>query len=120
MMYLVCFILCLNWFMVEMTAYRIFPMHNTRFHSSTLYSLASTKEDSIKTEINTKDNLIQLTTKAKEHFDMIRKGASPFSIRVGVKKGGCSGMSYTMDIIDKSKITEDDHIELIDNIQCVI
>jgi iron-sulfur cluster assembly accessory protein len=29
-------------------------------------------------------------------------------LRVGVRSGGCSGMSYTMDFIDGSEIREDD------------
>jgi iron-sulfur cluster assembly accessory protein len=29
-------------------------------------------------------------------------------LRVGVRSGGCSGMSYTMDFIDSSAIREDD------------
>jgi iron-sulfur cluster assembly accessory protein len=31
-------------------------------------------------------------------------------LRVGVRSGGCSGMSYTMDFIDASAIREDDEI----------
>ncbi len=29
-------------------------------------------------------------------------------------------MSYTMDIIDSTAVTEDDHIEMFDDIKCVI
>lgn len=50
------------------------------------------------------EGVIELTDRAKAHFDLIRKGASPYCVRIGVKKGGCSGMSYTMDVIDESKL----------------
>lgn len=66
------------------------------------------------------EGVIELTDKAKEHFNLIRKGVSPYCVRIGVRKGGCSGMSYTMDVIDESKITPDDHLETIDDIKCVI
>tara|TARA_Y100001970_G_C13593558_1_gene536666 strand:+ start:40 stop:432 length:393 start_codon:yes stop_codon:yes gene_type:complete len=32
------------------------------------------------------------------------------SLRVGVRSGGCSGMSYTMDFIDENQINSDDKI----------
>eukprot|EP00638_Chattonella_subsalsa_P006801 CAMPEP_0117756854 /NCGR_PEP_ID=MMETSP0947-20121206/14351_1 /TAXON_ID=44440 /ORGANISM="Chattonella subsalsa, Strain CCMP2191" /LENGTH=196 /DNA_ID=CAMNT_0005576571 /DNA_START=60 /DNA_END=650 /DNA_ORIENTATION=- len=32
-------------------------------------------------------------------------------MRMGVKSGGCSGMSYVLDFMEESEITEEDHIE---------
>lgn len=39
---------------------------------------------------------------------------------MGVKSGGCSGMSYVMDIIEPSSVNEDDLIETFDGIKCVV
>jgi iron-sulfur cluster assembly protein len=41
-------------------------------------------------------------------------------IRMGVKSGGCSGMSYVMDIIKPEEVTEEDHIEMYDDVKCVV
>lgn len=41
-------------------------------------------------------------------------------LRIGVKSGGCSGMSYTMDYIDIDKLNESDHIEMIGDLKTVI
>ncbi len=41
-------------------------------------------------------------------------------LRIGVKSGGCSGMSYTMDFVDVNSVTEADHIEYIEDIKCLI
>ena len=37
--------------------------------------------------------------------------AKELFLRMGVRAGGCSGMSYVMDMIDDTKVSEDDHIE---------
>lgn len=37
-----------------------------------------------------------------------REGAS--GVRVGIKKGGCAGMEYTIDLVTEPKAT-DDHVE---------
>ena len=38
------------------------------------------------------------------------KQGTDFCLRVGVRQGGCSGMSYMMDFEDTSKITPDDEV----------
>ena len=40
--------------------------------------------------------------------------------RIGVKKGGCSGMSYDMNWVNELEILDSDHIEYFDNIKCAI
>ncbi|MBU7582534.1 MAG: iron-sulfur cluster assembly accessory protein [Nostoc sp. TH1S01] len=40
-------------------------------------------------------------------------------LRVGVRQGGCSGMSYMMDFEDKSKITPQDEVFDYDGFQIV-
>jgi iron-sulfur cluster assembly accessory protein len=39
---------------------------------------------------------------------LVRQQGEQTVLRVGVRSGGCSGMSYTMDFIDASAIREDD------------
>jgi len=39
---------------------------------------------------------------------------------MGVRAGGCSGMSYVMDFISVNDVTGDDHIEEYDGIKCVV
>lgn len=38
------------------------------------------------------------------------KQGTDFCLRVGVRQGGCSGMSYMMDFEDTSKITPEDEV----------
>ena len=77
-------------------------------------TLHETKVDELETE-----NVIQLTQKAKEHLSNLKKENKLF-LRMGVRSGGCSGMSYVMDIISEDAVTEEDHLEEIDDIKCVI
>ena len=41
---------------------------------------------------------------------MIKNQADKKALRVGVRSGGCSGMSYTMDFIGEDEINSDDKI----------
>jgi len=42
-------------------------------------------------------------------------------LRMGVRAGGCSGMSYVMDLTTKDEVTDDDTIvDLEDGMRCVI
>jgi iron-sulfur cluster assembly protein len=62
---------------------------------------------------------ISITEKAHQHLIQLKK-QDPFYLRMGVKSGGCSGLSYVMNIVDKSAIKEEDHVENIDGINCII
>lgn len=55
---------------------------------------------------------ISLSSDALRHLKRLREdsGGEELLLRVGVKAGGCSGMSYTMDFEDSAKIAEDDTI----------
>jgi len=55
---------------------------------------------------------IQLTQTALNHVKMLREqqGGKDLCLRVGVRQGGCSGMSYMMDFEDPSKIGEQDEV----------
>jgi iron-sulfur cluster assembly protein len=53
---------------------------------------------------------IQLTENALKHIKLLQEQQSNpnLCLRVGVRQGGCSGMSYMMDFEDSSNITEHD------------
>ncbi|MEM9772890.1 MAG: iron-sulfur cluster assembly accessory protein [Cyanobacteria bacterium P01_D01_bin.73] len=54
---------------------------------------------------------IQLTDSARTHILQLREGqGGDLCLRVGVRGGGCSGMSYTMDFEDASNIRDDDEV----------
>ena len=54
---------------------------------------------------------IQLSETALRHILLLRaQQGQDLCLRVGVRQGGCSGMSYLMDFEDVSKIREDDEV----------
>uniref|UniRef100_A0A832M408 Iron-sulfur cluster assembly accessory protein n=1 Tax=Oscillatoriales cyanobacterium SpSt-402 TaxID=2282168 RepID=A0A832M408_9CYAN len=54
---------------------------------------------------------IQMTDAALNHVLMLReKQGTDLCLRVGVRGGGCSGMSYTMNFEDPSNIQETDEV----------
>ncbi|HBB31701.1 MAG TPA: iron-sulfur cluster assembly accessory protein [Cyanobacteria bacterium UBA9273] len=54
---------------------------------------------------------IQLTEKALQHVLALRnQQGKDLYLRVGVRQGGCSGMSYMMDFEDPSKVRENDEV----------
>lgn len=65
-------------------------------------------------EAPTSENLapaISLTAKALTHLNKIRlERNEDLCLRIGVKQGGCSGMSYTMDFEDRANAKADDSI----------
>ena len=54
---------------------------------------------------------IQLSENALKHVLMLKnQQGQDLCLRVGVRNGGCSGMSYMMDFEDYSKIRDDDEV----------
>jgi iron-sulfur cluster assembly protein len=54
---------------------------------------------------------IQMTDSALAHVLALRqKQGQDLCLRVGVRQGGCSGMSYVMDFEDVSQIRTDDEV----------
>lgn len=64
------------------------------------------------TQAQTPQQGIQLTQAAFEHIKILQKqqGDRELCLRVGVRQGGCSGMSYMMDFEKPENIREDDEI----------
>lgn len=64
------------------------------------------------------DRVINISPKAMDHILSLKaKSAGDMSLRMGVRAGGCSGMSYIMDMIPAEQINEDDHVEMYQGIQ---
>jgi iron-sulfur cluster assembly protein len=54
---------------------------------------------------------IQLTDTALQHVKLLQQQqGKELCLRVGVRQGGCSGMSYMMDFEDSSRISEHDQV----------
>ena len=66
-------------------------------------------EEKIKTSDDGKGILI--TNDAIEQiFSLLKNQTDKKALRVGVRSGGCSGMSYTMDFIGGDEINSDDKV----------
>ena len=67
----------------------------------------------VKQEIKNSDDGkgILITNDAIEQISNLLQGQSDKkALRVGVRSGGCSGMSYTMDFIETNEISPDDKV----------
>lgn len=62
---------------------------------------------------------IQLTEKATSHLRKLKAENDALCLRIGVRQGGCSGMSYIMDFEDQSKVRTDDSVIEADGIKLV-
>lgn len=54
--------------------------------------------------------VITMTDAAAERVRQIMKAQNAHGIRLGIKKGGCAGMEYTVDVV-KEPNPKDDHVE---------
>ena len=52
-------------------------------------------------------NAIKLTTTAVSQINKLMEANKYFGLRVGVKKGGCAGMEYFMEYVDKVETNEE-------------
>ena len=82
--------------------------------SSALYSTVTEVSEDVA------EKVIIITAKAMAHISDLKTKQGLDTLRMGVRSGGCSGMSYVMDFIVEDQITEDDHIELYDDVKCVV
>lgn len=63
---------------------------------------------------------ILLSEAARRHILMLRNQQGlDLCLRVGVRQGGCSGMSYMMDFEDISKIRDDDEVYEYDGFKII-
>ena len=55
--------------------------------------------------------VISMTDRAADRVrEIVSARDNAFGIRLGIKKGGCAGMEYTVDLVTEPKVA-DDHVE---------
>ncbi len=71
--------------------------------------------------VQTQQRGIMLTDAALKQVRTLKEqqGGSDLCLRVGVRQGGCSGMSYTMDFEEPTNIRENDEVFDYDGFQVV-
>ncbi|KAK2438709.1 hypothetical protein P8452_34332 [Trifolium repens] len=86
------------------------PIHNLRFTYKPL-SIRSVSVPAAAPASEAVAPAISLTDNALNHLNKMRSERSQdLCLRIGVKQGGCSGMSYTMDFEDRANARPDDSI----------
>ena len=63
-----------------------------------------------KTTQSQQKGIMMSETAVKQVLSLRDKQGKDLCLRVGVRQGGCSGMSYMMDFADPSTIREDDEV----------
>ena len=63
-------------------------------------------------------NFLSISKSAANHIRKIMEGGAGKALRIGLKKGGCAGMEYTMEYVDE--ISEADEIVEVDGARVVI
>lgn len=73
------------------------------------------------TQVAEQTNGILMSDMALTHVKALKEqqGGQDLCMRVGVRQGGCSGMSYTMDFEDPSNINEHDEVYDYDGFRVV-
>ncbi len=63
-------------------------------------------------------NFINISKSAADHIRKIMEDGAGKALRIGLKKGGCAGMEYTMDYVNE--IAESDEVVEVDGAKIVI
>ena len=63
-------------------------------------------------------NFLNISKSAASHIRKIMEDGERIALRIGLKKGGCAGMEYTMEYVDE--ISESDEIVEVDGAKVVI
>ena len=107
-------VLCSNAVMGYQMPYRY---HTALMRTSKLFT---STDDHTVTQGN--ERVINITPKAMGHLQhLIKKNPDKQVLRMGVKAGGCSGMSYVMDLVESKDVMPDDHQEYYgEGIQCAV
>lgn len=50
---------------------------------------------------------VTITPAAERQIARLMSGKNAFGLRIGLKKGGCAGMEYTMDLVDAAEPNEE-------------
>ena len=63
-------------------------------------------------------NFINISKSAADHIRTIMENGAGKALRIGLKKGGCAGMEYTMEYVNE--ISETDEVVEVDGAKVVI
>ena len=63
-------------------------------------------------------NFINISKSAADHIRKIMEDGAGKALRIGLKKGGCAGMEYTMEYVNE--IAESDEVVEVDGAKIVI
>ena len=63
-------------------------------------------------------NIINISKSAANHIRKIMEDGAGKALRIGLKKGGCAGMEYTMEYVNE--ISETDEVVEVDGAKVVI
>ena len=63
-------------------------------------------------------NFINISKSAADHIRKIMEDGAVKALRIGLKKGGCAGMEYTMEYVNE--ISESDEVVEVDGAKIVI
>ena len=63
-------------------------------------------------------NFLSISKSAANHIRKIMEDGAGKALRIGLKKGGCAGMEYTMEYVDE--ISDNDEIVELDGAKVVI
>ena len=63
-------------------------------------------------------NFINISKSAADHIRKIMEDGAGKALRIGLKKGGCAGMEYTMEYVNE--ISETDEVVEVDGAKVVI
>ena len=61
---------------------------------------------------------IKITSSAVKQICKLLKNKNKFGLKIGLKKGGCAGMEYTMEFVDNSN--KSDEIVIVDGARVII
>lgn len=105
------------------------PLHTSSSSSSEADAAAadaSIEDDVDDDDEDDDDTVIHIKSKAMERLRELKSKqedpSAPMILRMGVRSGGCSGMSYVMDFTTEDDVNEDDEIDEYpeDGIKCVV
>ena len=63
-------------------------------------------------------NFLNISKSAADHIRRIMEGGAGKALRIGLKKGGCAGMEYTMEFVNE--ISESDEVVEVDGAKVVV
>lgn len=99
------------------------PTETAKFGFSQLHSAPTDVEQEVDFEVP-EDAVVVIKPKAMNRLRELREKEKTDSLilRMGVRNGGCSGLSYVMDFSTEDAIEEDDAVDDYpeENIKCVV